>query len=35
MRAFDAGDLGSIPGRDMFVPGALVEDGDDLGQVSS
>ncbi len=28
-------DPGSIPGRDMFVSGALVEDGDDLGQVSS
>ncbi len=24
---------GSIPGRDMFVSGALVEDGDDLGRV--
>ncbi len=25
----------SIPGRDMSVPGSLVEDKDDLGQVSS
>jgi hypothetical protein len=25
---------GSHPDRDMFVSGALVEDGDDLGQVS-
>ncbi len=30
----DAGDPGSIPGQDMFVAGALAEDGDDLGQVS-
>jgi hypothetical protein len=38
MRACDAGHLGSIPFRDMFVSSALVEDGldgDDLGQVSS
>jgi len=26
--------VGSNPGRDMSVSGALVEDGDDLGQVS-
>jgi hypothetical protein len=25
---------GSYPDRDMFIMGALVEDGDDLGQVS-
>jgi len=31
----DAGDQGSIPDRDMFVSGTLVEDGDDLSQVSS
>jgi hypothetical protein len=35
VQACYAGDPGSIPGRDMFVWGALVEDGDDLGQVSS
>ena len=35
MRACDACHLGSIPGRDVFVSGALLEDGDDLGQVSS
>ncbi len=35
MHACDTGDLSSIPGRDMFVSGALLEDVDDLGQVSS
>ncbi len=34
-RDCDSGDPSSIPGQDMFSRGALVEDGDDLGQVSS
>ncbi len=32
--AFYVRGSGSIPGRDMSISGPLVEDGDDLGQVS-
>ncbi len=35
MHACDACDTGLILGRDMFVLGALVEDGDDFGQFVS
>ncbi len=31
--AYDAGNLGSIPSRNMFVSDALIQDGDDLGTV--
>ena len=33
MLAWDAGHRGSILSRDMLSPGALVEDGDDLGHL--